>query len=113
MSPLDLHVLSTPPAFVLSQDQTLMFNPYPRSAFLFSLAKGLRSPLLKAFNSSKSDCSSCLLYFRLCIVFKDPVVRLSQPEWLRSREQVLLYQFPTRLSTPFSTFLSVSCRHMI
>ena len=26
-SPLDLHVLSTPPAFVLSQDQTLMFNP--------------------------------------------------------------------------------------
>ena len=29
MSPLDLHVLGTPPAFVLSQDQTLMFNPYP------------------------------------------------------------------------------------
>ena len=24
----DLHVLSTPPAFVLSQDQTLMFNPH-------------------------------------------------------------------------------------
>ena len=28
VSPFDLHVLSTPPAFVLSQDQTLMFNPY-------------------------------------------------------------------------------------
>ena len=27
LRPLDLHVLSTPPAFVLSQDQTLMFNP--------------------------------------------------------------------------------------
>ena len=27
MSPLDLHVLGTPPAFVLSQDQTLPFNP--------------------------------------------------------------------------------------
>ena len=27
MSPLDLHVLGTPPAFVLSQDQTLVFNP--------------------------------------------------------------------------------------
>ena len=26
-SPLDLHVLGTPPAFVLSQDQTLKFNP--------------------------------------------------------------------------------------
>ena len=41
--PLDLHVLSTPPAFVLSQDQTLMFNPYPH---LFpspqSLAKAIQ-----------------------------------------------------------------------
>ena len=27
-SPLDLHVLGTPPAFVLSQDQTLAFNPF-------------------------------------------------------------------------------------
>ena len=26
ISPFDLHVLSTPPAFVLSQDQTLMFE---------------------------------------------------------------------------------------
>ena len=31
MSPLDLHVLSTPPAFVLSQDQTLLFNPFIES----------------------------------------------------------------------------------
>ena len=29
ISSFDLHVLSTPPAFVLSQDQTLMFNPFP------------------------------------------------------------------------------------
>ena len=26
--PFDLHVLSTPPAFVLSQDQTLMFKAF-------------------------------------------------------------------------------------
>ena len=26
LSPFDLHVLSTPPAFILSQDQTLMFK---------------------------------------------------------------------------------------
>ena len=26
VSPLDLHVLGTPPAFVLSQDQTLVFD---------------------------------------------------------------------------------------
>ena len=28
VTPFDLHVLSTPPAFVLSQDQTLVFNPF-------------------------------------------------------------------------------------
>ena len=28
LSPLDLHVLGTPPAFVLSQNQTLMFNSF-------------------------------------------------------------------------------------
>ena len=33
MSPLDLHVLGTPPAFVLSQDQTLPFNPLTLSCF--------------------------------------------------------------------------------
>ena len=44
MSPLDLHVLSTPPAFVLSQDQTLMFNPFPHS-------------LLSAFSSPKPPAS--------------------------------------------------------
>ncbi len=27
--PFDLHVLSTPPAFVLSQDQTLQFKSFP------------------------------------------------------------------------------------
>ena len=33
MSPLDLHVLGTPPAFVLSQDQTLPFNPFSLELF--------------------------------------------------------------------------------
>ena len=33
LSPLDLHVLGTPPAFVLSQDQTLLFNPLSSSVF--------------------------------------------------------------------------------
>ena len=28
-TPLDLHVLGTPPAFILSQDQTLILNPCP------------------------------------------------------------------------------------
>jgi hypothetical protein len=30
----DLHVLSTPPAFILSQDQTLQFEPYSNPARL-------------------------------------------------------------------------------
>ena len=28
LSPLDLHVLGTPPAFILSQDQTLMLKSF-------------------------------------------------------------------------------------
>ena len=36
---LDLHVLGTPPAFVLSQDQTLLFNPLSKA--LLSLHFGV------------------------------------------------------------------------
>ena len=32
--PFDLHVLGTPPAFVLSQDQTLQFNLRPENPIL-------------------------------------------------------------------------------
>ena len=63
MSPLDLHVLGTPPAFVLSQDQTLMFNPsLPQSS----------APTDSRFRclSQKSDCSFLLLFLHY-IVFKD------------------------------------------
>ena len=53
MSPLDLHVLGTPPAFVLSQDQTLLFNP--------SMPPSLRPlsepPLGLHLNSSESSLS--------------------------------------------------------
>ena len=38
MSPLDLHVLGTPPAFVLSQDQTLAFNPFKSLALTRNLS---------------------------------------------------------------------------
>ena len=42
ISPFDLHVLSTPPAFVLSQDQTLMFNPFHLVPLLASARQSLR-----------------------------------------------------------------------
>ena len=58
MSPLDLHVLGTPPAFVLSQDQTLPFNP----------------STLSCLNSLESSLN--FLRVSLCIVFK---VRLPVP----------------------------------
>ena len=53
ISPFDLHVLSTPPAFVLSQDQTLMFNPSPvRAHLLASARQSLRfPPRFPAFHS--------------------------------------------------------------
>ena len=62
-SPLDLHVLGTPPAFVLSQDQTLSFNPL----FLNQV-----SPT--KFHSFGITVLFALLLF--CIVFK---VRTSLP----------------------------------
>ena len=87
MSPLDLHVLSTPPAFVLSQVQTLMFNPYPQLHAYSRTTRQSRS--LSSFRQGVSlfqnltvvDASSRLsaLFVDsilvqndfLCIVFKD------------------------------------------
>ena len=58
MSPLDLHVLSTPPAFVLSQDQTLSFNP----VYFLTGSTGQVS--------THSELLSHFLRFLFCIVFK-------------------------------------------
>ena len=69
MSPLDLHVLSTPPAFVLSQDQTLMFNPYPQLRFFSGLAKALLSRFVKA--SLSQNLTVLYNLISLCIVFKN------------------------------------------
>ena len=61
-SPFDLHVLSTPPAFILSQDQTLIFS----SLFVLPVLTGFR------FLSCVSrHCSE----FSLRIQFSVPVSR--------------------------------------
>ena len=65
ISPLDLHVLSTPPAFVLSQDQTLAFNPSHRGA---RLAKAGLPPML--LTHQNLTVLSSFSRSR-CIVFKD------------------------------------------
>ena len=51
MAPFDLHVLGTPPAFVLSQDQTL--HPIPRRDL-----KIVQS--IKLFGISLFDCKGAL-----------------------------------------------------
>ena len=72
ISPLDLHVLSTPPAFVLSQDQTLMFNPLSCLISVSEPARQSQSLILiqQAFHSFESDCFLYSLSL-ICIVFKD------------------------------------------
>ena len=81
ISPLDLHVLSTPPAFVLSQDQTLMFDLSQEPLRCHQLAKAFRS--LRSLRCLLSQNLTVLvastlrlsaekrsLFFLLCIVFK-------------------------------------------
>ena len=69
-SSFDLHVLSTPPAFVLSQDQTLLFNP-SRSSPMRANAPSINS-------ISTLPESTVLLLLVLCIVFKDRAARVSR-----------------------------------
>ena len=77
LSPLDLHVLGTPPAFVLSQNQTLMFNSFPR--------RGSLKPLRRL--SQITDCLFALVLSNVvsrCIVFKDRLLFRSRPSALRA-----------------------------
>ena len=72
MSPLDLHVLSTPPAFVLSQDQTLMFNPFPHPLFPVSDSpKPSTFPSKSGVYSLRNLTVLYTLDLLRCIVFKD------------------------------------------
>ena len=53
-SPFDLHVLSTPPAFILSQDQTLMF-------------KSLIVKFILNVTSVESEDSLLFVIFKCCL----------------------------------------------
>ncbi len=55
----DLHVLSLPPAFVLSQDQTLMFDRdtgYRIASALYLPAHKRTKPLIAADSDHKGHC---------------------------------------------------------
>ena len=87
LTPFDLHVLSTPPAFVLSQDQTLVFNP---SNLVFWSPSPSRSKLILRINCR---CSSLSLY------------RFQGPVPARSRERfAILPLLPHHCQPPFFIF---------
>ena len=92
LSPLDLHVLGTPPAFVLSQDQTLSFNPL----FLNQV-----SPT--KFHSFGITVLFALLLF--CIVFKVRTSRSSAFEAARATSFVSILLF----RPPVKRFFEVFC----
>ena len=89
LSPLDLHVLGTPPAFVLSQDQTLAFNP-----FYLSGVSPARCKLIRNY---------CLFVCVILVLYR---FQGSVPAaWLVPREQACLYYHRSaEMSTPFRNF---------
>ena len=101
-SPLDLHVLGTPPAFVLSQDQTLALNPVLNLEVSFKLKTHVRIDCL-CFDATRENRISRLSSL-FCIVFKD---QCSQ-QFVLSLTAQLLYRVIRRLSTPFSHFFALS-----
>ena len=100
-APLDLHVLGTPPAFTLSQDQTLQailfrFNPSFVSSFsggCYSYFNDRALPSVYIFTTSYSLCQS----------FSFPQFLLAP-----SRARLLIYHIYPLLSTTF-LFLLISC----
>ena len=81
LSPLDLHVLGTPPAFVLSQDQTLSFNPLSLNQvsptkfhsfgitvlfalLLFCIVFKVRTGLASGFSAARATSFVSILLFR-------------------------------------------------
>ena len=100
-SPLDLHVLGTPPAFVLSQDQTLALNPVLNLEVSFKLKTHVRIDCL-CFDATRKNRIS-RLSSSFCIVFKD---QCSQ-RFVLSLTAQLVYCTSARLSIPFSHFFQL------
>ena len=90
-SPLDLHVLSTPPAFVLSQDQTLSFNPVYTSPGFSTRQSSTHSELLSLF------CVSCSVSFS----------RFSACSAISREQACLSYHHTKEKSTPFCRFFEL------
>ena len=128
VSPFDLHVLGAPPAFVLSQDQTLE-NLYFSAEALKSFSKLVSSLFSKKLNSNlvctRPECykghlyiSQCCLIFKVRLPFKVGFLSYHTQESLsttnflfscalRFRRWDLSYHIRETLST--TTFLFCGC----
>ena len=99
----DLHVLSTPPAFVLSQDQTLVFNPSTCDLWFRDRQPPLRSRLasLPLAPAHKLKLISELTVVSFCLS-----VSFSRFSRSPSRSSAWIeYHIPSSLSTDFLNFL--------
>ena len=126
-SPFDLHVLSTPPAFILSQDQTLNKNfVFVFAVFVECTCKHARSPhysrklILIQFKINILANLSLLLFYKVSSLnvktfsesFK--VVSLFNYQGSLSRclsaATLIFYHFFRTLSTTFLTFFKLLFR---
>ena len=101
-TPFDLHVLSTPPAFVLSQDQTLQKNYFSKNRFgsLLSVLKEINlGNLLKSRYRT-------FVYVRkhICALFSFQRTFLTLASWL-----LILYFIIFILSTTFFKLFYFVC----
>ena len=102
MSPLDLHVLGTPPAFVLSQDQTLPFNPFIFSSVLQPTRKKLsRIAVL-------NDCV-CAIFQALLSLYRFQGSALTRSLFIISKNSPFVNTFFNLFSTFFLTFCKDDC----
>ena len=93
VSPLDLHVLGTPPAFVLSQDQTLVLNPVLNLEVFPQAQNSFRIDCLSLDMTPKNHVRVLLdsvSFSRICVAREQ-----------RSLTTRLVYQDTGQLSTPF------------
>ena len=74
--PLDLHVLGTPPAFVLSQDQTLQLRDFDPSQSLFRGELAWCTSIVLQLKRMRDRIPSCACY----PVFKDRADTLGASE---------------------------------
>ena len=109
-SPLDLHVLSTPPAFVLSQDQTLMFNPLSSFTWLpdrLAKADHLISQIRRLLSQNLTVLFAWFTLFT--VSFSRIVVVVSSSLCCCSRDNVDDYSKPICTCQPlFSTFFLIN-----